>query len=165
VAKAVAAFGYPVLGWSRSPKVVPGVETSHGPAALDAFLRRVRVLVCVLPLTPETEGILNRENLGKLMPGAYVINVARGQHVVDGDLIALIDAGQISGATLDVFHDEPLPAGHPFWSHPKISITPHISAVTVIEESAAQIADKIGRIEAGQPAGSIEGVVRPELGY
>lgn len=165
VAKAIAAFGYPTLGWSRSPHSVPGVETSHGPAALDRFLRRVRVLVCVLPLTPETEGILNRENLGKLMPGACVINVARGQHLVDGDLIALLDEGHLSGATLDVFHDEPLPANHPFWSHPKVSITPHISAVTVIDESAAQIADKIRCIEGGQAVGTIDGVVRPELGY
>ncbi len=165
VASAVASFGYPTLGWSRSPKLVPGVETCHGADALDAFLRRVKVLVCVLPLTPETEGILDRANLGKLMPGAYLINVARGQHLVDGDLIALIDAGHLSGAMLDVFHDEPLPANHPLWSHPKIGITPHISAVTVIGESAAQIAEKITRIEAGQPAGTIEGVVRPERGY
>jgi glyoxylate/hydroxypyruvate reductase A len=165
VARTVAGLGYPVLGWSRSARDVPGVETFHGSAALGGFLRRTRVLVCVLPLTPQTEGILNRENLARLMPGAYVINVARGQHVVDADLIGLIDEGHLSGAMLDVFHEEPLPAGHPFWAHPKIGITPHISALTVVEESAAQIAEKIRRIEAGHPAETIEGVVRPELGY
>ncbi len=165
VAQAVAALGYPTLGWSRSARAVASVETCHGMAALDAFLSRVRVLVCVLPLTPETDGILNSANLSKLQPDAYLINVARGQHVVDEDLIALIDAGHLAGATLDVFREEPLPAVHPFWHHPKITVTPHISAITLLAESAAQIAGKIRQIEAGSPVDQIDGVVDAARGY
>lgn len=165
VARAVAALGYPTLGWSRSARKVEGIETLHGAAALDGFLRRVRVLVCVLPLTPETDGLLNRERLSQLKSGGYLINVARGQHVVDEDLIALIDAGHLAGATLDVFREEPLPAAHPFWRHPKIAVTPHISAITLLAESAAQIAGKIRQLEAGEPLGCIDGVVDAARGY
>jgi glyoxylate/hydroxypyruvate reductase A len=165
VARTVAALGYPVLGWSRSAKAVPGVATSHGAASLDAFLRSTRVLVCLLPLTPETDGILNRANLSKLQPDGYVINVARGQHLVDADLLDLIEEGHLAGATLDVFREEPLAPDHPFWCHPKITVTPHISALTLIDESAAQIADKIRHIEGGEPAGGIEGLVQSDRGY
>jgi glyoxylate/hydroxypyruvate reductase A len=107
VAKALTVFEFPVLGWSRSPKAVDGVRTLHGSDGFTEFLSQTRVLINLLPLTPETENILNRENLGRLQAGAYVINVARGGHLVEDDLLALLAEGQIAGATLDVFRQEP----------------------------------------------------------
>jgi len=162
VARALRQFDFPVLGWSRSPKTIDGVECFAGPAQLDAFLVRTRILVCLLPLTPDTEGVMNRANLAKLQPGAYVINVARGAHLVDEDLIALLDNGHLAGAALDVFRTEPLPAEHPFWRHPKIAVTPHTSARTLREESIAQIAAKMLAMERGEP---VPGVVDPGRGY
>jgi glyoxylate/hydroxypyruvate reductase A len=162
VARAVAHFEFPVLGWSRSPKVVAGVRCYSGAEQFDEFLRATRVLVCLLPLTPETEGVMNARSLSLLQPGAYVINVARGGHLVDEDLVALLDSGHLAGATLDVFRTEPLPAGHPFWKHPKITVTPHTSARTLRDESIAQIAGKIRALERGEP---IAGVVDVERGY
>jgi len=162
VARAVQQFEFPVLGWSRSPKSLPGVECFAGPSQLDAFLVRTRVLVCLMPLTPETENILNRHNLAKLQPGGYVINVARGAHLVDDDLVALLDNGHLAGAALDVFRTEPLPAEHAFWAHPKITVTPHTSARTLREESIEQIAGKIRALERG---GKIAGIVEPGRGY
>ena len=162
VAQAVAHFEFPVLGWSRTPKDLPGVRCFAGEAQFDAFLRATRVLVCLLPLTPETRNIMNAANLSRLMPGGYVINVARGAHLVDEDLIALLDSGQLAGATLDVFRTEPLPEKHPFWTHPKITVTPHTSARTLRDETIAQIAGKMRALERGEP---IEGVVDRERGY
>ena len=162
VARALRQFDFPVLGWSRSPKAIDGVECFAGPAQLDAFLVRTRILVCLLPLTPDTEGVMNRANLAKLQPGAYVINVARGAHLVDEDLIALLDNGHLAGAALDVFRTEPLPAEHPFWRHPKIAVTPHTSARTLREESISQIAAKMLAMERGEP---VPGVVDPGRGY
>ena len=162
VAQAVAAFEFPVRGWSRSPKEVAGVECFSGPAQFDAFLAGTRVLVNLLPLTPDTEDILDRRTLGKLLPGAYVINVARGAHLVDADLLALLEEGHLAGAALDVFRTEPLPAEHPFWNHPKVTVTPHTSARTLRDESIAQIARKIGALERGEP---IAGVVDRQRGY
>lgn len=162
VAQAIAQFEFPVLGWSRSEKTIPGVRCHAGLDELDAFLGATRVLVCLLPLTSETEGIMNRRTLGRLLPGAYVINVARGGHLVEEDLLALIESGHVAGATLDVFRTEPLPAGHPFWNQPKIVLTPHTSARTLREETIAQIAGKILRMERGEP---VAGVVDPERGY
>jgi glyoxylate/hydroxypyruvate reductase len=118
--------------------------------------------VCLLPLTPETRDILNAANLSRLLPGGYVINVARGAHLVDDDLIALLDSGHLAGATLDVFRTEPLPEKHPFWTHPKITVTPHTSARTLRDETIAQIAGKITALERGEP---IAGVVDVERGY
>lgn len=165
VAQALRMFEFPVLGWSRSPRAVDGVECFSGAAGFDAFLRRSRVLVCLLPLTPETHDILCRETLSKLLPGGYVINVARGGHVVDDDLIALLDNGHLAGATLDVFRTEPLPAAHPFWSHPKITVTPHTSARTLRDESIAQIAGKIRALHGGAPLNTLAGVVDLQKGY
>lgn len=162
VARAVQQFEFPVVGWSRSPRQVSGVRCYAGPQQLDEFLAETRVLVCLLPLTPETQGILNRQTLSRLRPGGYLINVARGGHLVEEDLIPLIDGGQLAGATLDVFRHEPLPAGHPFWRHPKITITPHTAARTLRDESVKQIAAKIARLEQGLP---ISGVVDPARGY
>ena len=162
MARAVQQFEFPVLGWSRSPKSLPGVECFAGAARFDAFLVRTRVLVCLLPLTPETENVMNRHNLAKLQPGGYVINVARGAHLVEEDLLALLDNGHLAGATLDVFRSEPLPPEHPFWAHPKIAVTPHTSARTLREESIAQIAGKILAMERGEP---VAGLVDPQRGY
>jgi len=162
VAQAVGHFEFPVLGWSRSPKELPGVRCFAGQAQFDDFLAATRVLVCLLPLTPETEGIMNARSLSRLMPGGYVINVARGAHLVEEDLIPLLDSGHLAGATLDVFRTEPLPAEHPFWRHPKISVTPHTSARTLREETIAQIVGKIHALERGEP---VAGVVDRERGY
>jgi glyoxylate/hydroxypyruvate reductase len=161
-ARALAHFEFPVLGWSRTAKAVPGVRCYSGPEQFAEFLSRTRILVCLLPLTPETNGIMNAENLSRLMPGGYVINVARGAHLVDDDLIALLDSGHLAGAALDVFRTEPLPAGHPFWHHPGITVTPHTSARTLRDESIAQIAGKILGLERGEP---IAGVVDLKRGY
>jgi glyoxylate/hydroxypyruvate reductase A len=162
VARAVAAFDFPVRGWSRSAKDVPGVQCFAGEGQFDAFLAGTRILVNLLPLTPQTENILDRATLGKLQHGGYVINVARGAHLVDADLLALLDSGQLAGAALDVFRTEPLPPEHPFWRHPKITVTPHTSARTLRDESIAQIARKILAFERGEP---IAGVVDRQRGY
>lgn len=165
VARALTQFDYPVLGWSRSAKTIAGVRCFSGQAGLDDFLSSTRVLVCLLPLTPDTQGIMNRQTLSRLRPGGYVVNVARGTHLVDEDLLALLDNGHLAGATLDVFRTEPLPAAHPFWKHPRITVTPHTSARTLREESIAQIAGKIAALQAGQPITSLAGVVDPKKGY
>ena len=162
VARSIAQFDFPVLGWSRSPKEIPGIRCYSGDAGFAGFLAATRVLVCLLPLTAQTQGILNRENLSRLLPGAYLVNVARGGHLVEEDLVALLDSGHLAGATLDVFRTEPLPAGHAFWTHPRITITPHVSARTLREETTAQIARKIQALERGEP---IAGVVDRERGY
>jgi glyoxylate/hydroxypyruvate reductase A len=162
VARAVAQFEFAVNGWSRSPKVVPGVQCFAGMAQLPDFLAASRVLVCLLPLTPDTRDLLNLANLSQLSPGGYVINVARGAHLVDEDLLALLDSGHLAGATLDVFRTEPLPPEHPFWTHPKITVTPHTSARTLRSESIAQIAEKIAALELGEP---VAGKVDPSRGY
>ena len=165
VSRTLAQFDFPVLGWSRSPKTVEGVRCFSGETGFTDFLAATRVLVCLLPLTPDTEGILRCDTLAQLLPGAYVINVARGGHLIDDDLMALIDSGHLAGATLDVFRTEPLPAAHPFWRHPKITITPHTSARTLREESIAQIAGKILALHNGAPIASLAGVVDLKKGY
>ncbi|MEJ8839806.1 2-hydroxyacid dehydrogenase [Ramlibacter sp. AN1133] len=162
VAQAVAGFEFPVRGWSRGAKDVPGVQCFAGAQQFDAFLAGTRVLVNLLPLTPETENIMNRATLGRLLPAGYVINVARGAHLVDEDLLALLDGGHLAGAALDVFRTEPLPPGHPFWAHPRITVTPHTSARTLRDESIAQIARKIRAFEQGEP---LVGVVDLQRGY
>jgi len=162
VARALAGFGYTVRGWSRRPRAVGGVATSAGEGALGEFLAGSEVLVDVLPLTPATEGLLRRETLALLPRGATLVNMARGGHVVDGDLVALLDEGHLSHATLDVFGAEPLPEGSPLWGHPKVTVTPHVAALSLPERSAAQIAEKIARIEAGE---AVTGEVDLDAGY
>ncbi|AOS77504.1 MULTISPECIES: 2-hydroxyacid dehydrogenase [Hydrogenophaga] len=162
VARALTVFDFPVHGWSRSPKAIDGVTCHSGEAQLDAFLSSCRVLINLLPLTPETENILNRRTLGLLKPGGYLVNLARGAHVVDEDLLALLDSGHLAGATLDVFRTEPLPAAHGFWNHLKITVTPHTSARTLREESIDQIARKIAALGRGE---SVVGEVDRQRGY
>ena len=156
------SFGFPLLGWSRSAKQIEGVQCYSGQDGLDAFLRATKVLVLILPLTKETENLLDITQLAKLKQDAYVINVARGAHIVEEDLLTLIQQGHIAGATLDVFREEPLPQSHPFWSEKRIHITPHISALTVREESAKQIANKIAALQRGE---AVAGVVDQSKGY
>jgi glyoxylate/hydroxypyruvate reductase A len=162
VAQALAAFEFPVRGWSRDAKEIAGVQCFAGDAQFADFLAGTRVLVNLLPLTPQTENLLDRRTLSQLQPGGYVINVARGAHLVDADLLALLDSGHLAGAALDVFRTEPLPADHPFWRHPKITVTPHTSARTLRDESIAQIVRKIRALERGEP---IAGVVDRQRGY
>ncbi|MEO8020474.1 glyoxylate/hydroxypyruvate reductase A [Polaromonas sp.] len=162
VAKALAQFDFPVRGWSRSSREVAGVQCFSGDAGFQDFLSGTRILVCLLPLTSGTENVMDRQTLSRLLPGGYVINVARGAHLVDEDLIALIDSGHLAGATLDVFRTEPLPAEHAFWQHPKITVTPHTSARTLREESIAQIAGKMAAMSRGEP---VAGIVDLQRGY
>ena len=162
VLEALAQFEFPLQGWSRSQKQIAGVECFAGQDGLEAFLRTTRLLVCMLPLTADTHNLLDRSRLSLLLPGAYVINVARGAHLAEPDLLALIRSGHIAGATLDVFRNEPLPQQHPFWQEPRITITPHISAATLRRESVAQIAAKMRRLHAGD---SVAGIVNRLQGY
>jgi glyoxylate/hydroxypyruvate reductase A len=162
VLEALAPFGFPLRGWSRTEKSLPGVQCFHGETGLDTFLRGARVLVCMLPLTTETTNLVNRTNMCKLPQGAYLINVARGAHLAEPELVTLIKSGHIAAATLDVFRNEPLPAQHPFWQEPRITITPHISALTLRRESVQQIAGKIRQVEQGE---AVADVVDRNQGY
>lgn len=162
VAQALQGFEYPVRAWTRTPKRMGGIVCYAGLAQLPEFLASSRALVCLLPLTPDTQGILNLANLSQLQPKGYLINVARGGHLVEADLLELLDSGRLAGATLDVFGAEPLPDSHPFWRHPLIRVTPHISASTVPGQSMAQIADKIQALARGEP---VSGVVNKKQGY
>ncbi len=156
------ALEFDVAGWSRSAKTLDGIECFHGADGLAAFLGGIEILICLLPLTPETEGIINADTLSQLPKGAVVINAARGPHVVDEDLIQALDSGHMAAATLDVFHTEPLAAGHPFWAHPNINLTPHAASLTVPETAARPVAENIRRIRAGKPPRPI---VDFEAGY
>lgn len=155
VLDALAPFGFALRGWSRSQKDMAGVASYAGADGLDDFLRGTRVLVCMLPLTPETTNLLDRSRLLLLPEGAFLINVGRGAHVAEPDLLTLIRSGHIAGATLDVFRNEPLPAPHPFWDEQRITITPHISALTLPFESVVQIAGKIEALERGEPVADL----------
>ena len=162
VAQALVRFGFPVFGWSRTGNTIAGVASHAGPGELDAVLARARVLICLLPSTRETRGLLDRACLSRLPRGACVVNLARGDLLIEQDLVALLNEGHLSAAILDVFRDEPLPPRHAFWHHPKITVTPHISAATLIDESVEQIAAKIRRLERGLP---VTGSVARERGY
>lgn len=172
VARTLASFGLPVRGYSRSLKTLDGIETfasdaapgavAPGAAALDACLEGARVVVNLLPSTPETEGVLNRRTFGRLARGAYLVNLARGAHVVEEDLLDALHEGRIAAATLDVFREEPLPAGHRFWREPRVTITPHISAQTLREPAAQQIAAKIAALSRGE---AVSGIVDVARGY
>lgn len=145
------ALGFDVAGWSRNDKAVAGFATFAGAAGFDALLARSEILVCLLPLTPETTGILNAAAFARLPHGAGLVNAGRGAHLVEADLIPALDAGQLSGAVLDVFREEPLPPGHAFWRHPRIIVTPHIAAETHPPTAAPLIRDAIRQCEAGLP--------------
>ncbi len=150
-AQRLCAMGFKVTGWRNSPKRVEGVETFCGSKELKPFLRQVSILVCMLPLTPDTHGILNYNTFNHLKTGAYIINVARGEHLIEADLLESLGSGQLSGACLDVFRSEPLPDDHPFWSHPDITVTPHISSLTNPAEVVPQIVDNYRRVLSKKP--------------
>lgn len=157
VASSLLAWDFPVSCWSRSPKQIDGVTSFHGEAQLGAFLASTQVLINLLPNTPQTRGILNRQLLSQLKPGAFLLNLARGAHLVEADLLAAIEAGEVKAAALDVFNHEPLPAEHAFWSHPDIAITPHNAAVTLPDEAMDYIAGSIRCCERGvMPAGRVD---------
>ncbi len=150
-ARALLALGFPVMGWSRRPKEVPGVESFHGPAGLEAMLPQSDMLVCLLPLTPETRGVLDARTLGLLPRGAFLLNAARGGHLVQADLLAALSSGQVAAAALDVFEPEPLPPEHPFWTHPKVVMTPHAASITIPSSAAPQVVENIRRARSGAP--------------
>ncbi len=162
-AHALAALNFDVAGWSRSAKSIDGITCFQGGGqGLDHFLARSEVLICLLPLTPDTAGILGGRTFARLPRGAYLINAARGGHLVEPDLLAALGSGQISGAALDVFAREPLPGDHPFWRDPRISITPHVASDTHARTAAKSIAASIRRAEAGE---ALDYVVDLETGY
>jgi glyoxylate/hydroxypyruvate reductase A len=164
-ARAAAQFGYSVIGWTRRPRCIDGVETFAGPQQFDAFLARSNILVNALPLTGQTENLLDRRAFSHMPRGSHVINVGRGGTIVDADLIAALDQGQLASATLDVFRVEPLPPDHPFWSHQKITVTPHIAAPTPYGPAAEQIAAAVRQLETGTPPQKLAGYVDRTTGY
>ena len=155
-------LGFDIALWSRSAKIVDGLASGAGAAGLPALLRRSEILVCLLPLTAETEGILNMNTFALLPKGAALINAARGGHLIEEDLLAALASGQLSAAVLDVFREEPLRAGHPFWRHPRIVMTPHVAAATHPPTAAPIILDNIRRFEEGRP---LLNRVNPAQGY
>ena len=164
-AMALRSLGFRVAGWSRTPKTLRDIETFHGDDGLEAFLRRTEILVCLLPATPATQGMLDLNLIRKLKrdgAGAYLINAARGALQVDADILAALAEGSLAGATLDVFASEPLPAASPLWRHPKVTITPHNAAASDPYALVANVLRQIERFEAGLP---LEHVVDRALGY
>jgi glyoxylate/hydroxypyruvate reductase A len=166
-AEALRRLGFRVSGWSRSPRQIDGIAFFHGKAQLEAFLRRTDVLVCLLPLTPDTRHILNRELLARLnrnspMGAPVLINAGRGGLQAEADILECLDDGTLGAASLDVFATEPLPPDSPFWTHPKVVLTPHNAADTDPDEISKYVAHQIQRFEAG---GRLENVVDPARGY
>ncbi len=150
IARALSNLEVHVSAWSRSKKTLDNIQCFAGDAELDIFLSQSDVLICMLPLTPKTKNLLNTKTLSQLPHEAYVINVARGPILVDEDLIELLDNDHLSGARLDVFREEPLPKEHPFWTHPKIHLTPHIASVTNADSVVPQIVDNYYRALKGE---------------
>jgi glyoxylate/hydroxypyruvate reductase A len=154
--EALMRLGFKVTGWSRTPKSIPGIENFHGRAGLDAFLARTEILVCLLPHTRDTEGILNVSLFRKLKRdgaagGAFLINAGRGPLQIDSDILQVLDDGILAGATLDVFPEEPLPESSPLWTHPKVTITPHNAGDVAPRVFAPHVISQIERFERGLP--------------
>lgn len=150
-ARALLDFGFDVAGWSRRGRRIEGIEDFTGPEGLRPFLARSDILVCILPFTKETEGVLGADSFAALPKGAYVINCGRGELIVEDELKAALDSGHLSGAALDVFRVEPLPPDHPFWAHPLITITPHNASTGSAWHAVDVVIENIRRLEAGQP--------------
>jgi len=151
VGRALSALGFPVTGWSRSPKAVEGITCLHGKSGLKQALSTAEICILLLPNTPATENTLNRETLAWMPRGAFIINPGRGPLIDDDALLAALDDGQIAHATLDVFRVEPLPTDHSYWAHPSVTVTPHIAAETRAETCAEVVAENVRRSEAGEP--------------
>lgn len=162
VAERLREHDFKMAGWSRTRKAIEGVESFAGHDELEKFLNRCDILICLLPLTPDTRHILNARTFAQLPKDAFVINVARGGHLVESDLIAAIDSGHLSGATLDVFETEPLPETSPLWSHPKITVTPHVAAISDPRVMTRNAIDGIARHRQGLP---LENAVDFARGY
>lgn len=162
VAEALAPWGFPLRCWSRSRKDYPGVESFAGTDELPAFLSGTRVLINLLPNTAETVGIINEALLNQLVDQSYLMNLARGVHLVEPDLLKALDSGKLKGAMLDVYSREPLPEESPLWRHPRVAMTPHVAAVTRPAEAVAYISHTIGEIEKGNP---VTGQVDRQRGY
>jgi glyoxylate/hydroxypyruvate reductase A len=158
----LASLGFPVSGWSRSVKTIAGFTTYAGAAGLAQMLGKTEILVCLLPLTSQTEGILCAQTFAALPVGTAIVNAGRGAHLIEEDLIPALDSGRLSAAALDVFREEPLPSGHPFWHHPRILVTPHIAGITNPATAAPIILDNIRRFEEGRP---LMNQVDPAQGY
>lgn len=150
-ARMLATLNFDVAGWSRTPRQIEGVKTCAGAEGLRAALSGAEIVVLLLPLTPATENLMTAERLSLLAPGAVVINPGRGALIDDDALIAALDTGALSHATLDVFRTEPLPADHPFWAHPKVTVTPHVASETRPLTASRTIAENVRRGEAGEP--------------
>jgi glyoxylate/hydroxypyruvate reductase A len=161
-ARHLLAVGFDVASWTRGPRPMPGIQGFHGADGLGPFLARTEILVCLLPLTRETQNILDRGLLSRLPRGACLINAGRGGHQVEADILQALDAGQLAGATLDVFRTEPLPADSPFWTHPKVTVTPHNASITNPASAVRHVVESIRRARAGEP---LVNVVDPEVGY
>jgi len=161
-AATLAVIGFDVAGWSRRPKNIPGVKNFAGDDGLEPFLKRSEILVCLLPLTDTTHGILNDRLFSTLPRGACLINAARGGHLVEDDLLAALGDGRIEYATLDVFHEEPLPAEHPFWDHPRVLVTPHVASLIDPVAGGASIAANLRRFINGEP---VPNLVDLDQGY
>jgi len=159
-AERLLMFDFQVMGWSRSRKTVPGVTSYAGQGELPKFLAQCDILVCMLPLTPETEGIMNAKLFAGLPQGAWVMNVGRGGHCNEQDLVAALDSDHLGGAVLDVFQTEPLPEESPIWRHPKITATPHIAGITDAQAALAYVADCVTRFETGRPLENVVDLVR-----
>jgi glyoxylate/hydroxypyruvate reductase A len=162
VGRKLSDFGFTVYGWNRSRKRTGDMQLYSEQDELGEFLKNSNVLVCLLPLTEETQNILNAQNFSQLPSGAYLINAGRGGHLVDDDLLAALDSGQLSGALLDVFNGEPLPQQHPFWSHEKITVTPHTASVTNPESASAEIVENYRRVLNNEP---LLNLVEVDRGY
>lgn len=162
VCRKLAGFGFPVAGWSRSRRAIDGIECFAGAAEMPAFLGRTDILICLLPLTQETRGILGAELFAGLPHGARLVNAGRGGHLDQEALIAALDAGQLSAAVLDVTDPEPLPAGHALWRDPRVLITPHIASMTQPETAVEVVLDNLRRHRAGEP---LIGLVDRGRGY
>jgi glyoxylate/hydroxypyruvate reductase A len=156
IARRLMGFEFQTLGWSRSHKELPGIATYSGQDGLPHFLGQSDIMVCVLPLTPDTRGILNAALFAQLPRGAWVINVARGAHCIEEDLIAALDSGHLAGAVLDVFQTEPLPEDSPIWRHPKIVATPHIAGIPDPGFAPGHVENVISRVEAGEKLPAID---------
>ena len=151
VAKSLVDLGFEVYGYSRTPKSIPGIPCySEVQGQLEDFVKQVNTLICLLPLTPHTKGILDFSLFSQLPSASFLINLGRGQHLVESDLLQALDKGIIAGAYLDVFQEEPLPKGHPFWTHPRVWITPHIASITDQEEAARQFVLNHQRMQDGK---------------